>query len=78
MKAIPALVASLTISVSRALATGGALEGGRSGLLTECLLALLVVIVLSQFIPGITLLVHTVQGIFAYDKEETHPGPADR
>ena len=70
MKAISAMIISLTITASRALAAGGAYEGGRSGFLTECLIALLVMVVLFQFVPGFTLLVDSVKKMFASDNEK--------
>jgi hypothetical protein len=68
MKAMSAIVISLMVTASRALAVGAAPEGGGSGLLTECLLAVLVMIVLFQFIPGMALLIESVKGIFAPSK----------
>jgi hypothetical protein len=75
MKAIPASCIALTITAANALAAGSTVEGGGSGLLTECLLALLITIVLFQFVPGITLLVGTVQAIFAPGKDTKQQPP---
>jgi hypothetical protein len=74
MKAISAMLISLTIFVSRALAAGSASESGHYGLMTECLIAFFVTIFLFQFVPGITLLVGALKGIFAPDKAETPVG----
>jgi len=74
MKAISISFIALTITASKALAAGSAAEGGGSGLLTECLLALLVIVVLFQFVPGMTLLVGTVQAIFAAGRDKTKQG----
>ena len=76
MKTMSATVISLVVTASRALAAGGATEGRGYGLLTECLLGLFVVIFLFQFIPGITLLIGTVKGIFAPGKGVAHLGSA--
>ena len=70
MKALSALLISLTITASKALAADVAYEGGRSGFLTECLIALLVMVVLFQFVPGFTLLVDSVKKMFASDPEK--------
>jgi len=76
MKAMSAVLISLSIPVSNALAAGVAPEGGGSGFLMECLIGLLVLIVLFQFIPGIALFGGMVKGIFAPDKEAAHEGSA--
>ena len=76
MKALPAMLISLTVTASRVLASSGAPEGGRSGLMTECLIALLVMIVVFQFIPGMTLFVGMLKAMFAPGKRETQASPA--
>jgi hypothetical protein len=78
MKTMSAILISLMITASNALAAGGAPEGGGSCLMTECLLALLVMIVLFQFIPGMTLLIDMVKGIFAQGKQDSQADPADK
>ena len=74
MKTISAILISLTFIASRALAAGGASEGGSYGLLTECLIALLVMIFLFQFVPGFSLLLGMVKGMFAADKVDKPVG----
>jgi hypothetical protein len=74
MKAISALFISLAFTASSALATGAASEGRSYGLMTECLIAFFVTIFLFQFVPGITLLVGAVKGIFAPDSEKLPAG----
>ena len=76
MKAMSATIISLVITASRALAAGGATEVGRSGFLTECLLGLFVMIFLFQFIPGCTLFIGMVKGMFVPDKEAMPAGSA--
>ena len=78
MKAMSAMLISLTITASRVLAAGGVPEGGHSGFMTECLLALFVIIFLFQFVPGITLLVGSVKAMFSSEKEDRQVGSADK
>jgi len=64
MKTILIIVLSLLVTVSNALASGGT-EAEGMGIMGGLFIAFGVLIVLNQFIPGLTLLGGMLKGIFS-------------
>ena len=78
MKFIPATVLSLMITGTQALASAGDANSEGMGLLATFFVAFAVLVVLFQFLPGMTLLMGILKGIFAPEskrgKEATGTG----
>ncbi len=72
MRTISALLTSLILTASHALAAGGAPEGEGLGLLAIFFIGFGVMIVLFQFIPGIMLLAGMLKGLFSLGRKETN------
>lgn len=72
MRAISALLVSLIITASQALAAGGAPESEGLGLLAIFFIGFGVMIVLFQFIPGVMLMAGMLKGLFSLGRKETH------
>lgn len=71
MRAISAMLISLIITASQALAAGGTSEGESLGLLAIFFIGFGIMIVLFQFIPGIMLMAGMLKGIFSLDGKDT-------
>ena len=78
MRAISAMLISLMITASQALAAGGAPEGEGLGLLATLFIGFGVMIVLFQFIPGIMLMVGMLKGVFSSGRKETQETPVNQ
>jgi len=72
MRVISALLVSLIITASQALAAGGVPEGEGLGLLAIFFIGFGVMIVLFQFIPGVMLMAGMLKGLFSLGHKETH------
>lgn len=70
MRTISAMLTSLIITASQALAAGGAAEGEGLGLLAIFFIGFGVMIVLFQFIPGIMLMAGMLKGIFSLGQKD--------
>ena len=73
MKTAYAIVLSLMITGTQALASGGGSEGEGLSLLTTAFIALGVLIFMFQFVPGITLFFGMLKGLFSTAEKK----PAD-
>jgi len=64
MKAISATILALMVTVTQALATAGAPKEEGMGLLATLFISFAIFVVLFQFLPGITLFLAMLKGIF--------------
>ncbi|HBG06127.1 MAG: hypothetical protein A2075_24450 [Geobacteraceae bacterium GWC2_58_44] len=67
MKLISATILSLTITGTQALASAGGAKPEGMGLLATFFIAFAVLVVLFQFLPGMTLFLGMLKGIFSSD-----------
>ena len=65
MRFLAATTASLIIAGTKALASTGATETGGMGLLATFFIAFVVMVILFQFLPGMTLFLGIMKGIFS-------------
>lgn len=72
MRAISAILTTLMITASQAMAAGGAPEGEGLGILAACFIGFGIMIVMFQFVPGIMLMVGMLKGIFSLGWKEEH------
>ena len=72
MRAISAMLTSLMITASQALAAGGAPQGEGLGLLATLFIGFGVTIVLFQFIPGILLIAGMLKAVLSSGRQEAH------
>ena len=72
MRAISAMLISLMITASQALAAGAAPEAEGLGLLATLFIGFGVMIVMFQFVPGIMLMVGMLKGVFSLGRKDTH------
>ncbi|MCM0080060.1 hypothetical protein L4X63_00490 [Geomonas sp. Red32] len=69
MKTLSATALSLVITATQALASGGENHEGM-GLLTTFFIAFAVLIILFQMVPGLSLFVGMLKGIFSSERRE--------
>ncbi len=72
MRAISAILTTLMITASQAMAAGGAPEGEGLGILAACFIGFGIMIVMFQFVPGIMLMVGMLKGILSLGRKEEH------
>ena len=77
MKAIAATILSLVVTGTQALAAGGADAEGM-GLLATFFIAFAVLVILFQFLPGATLFVGILKGLFSSEVRKSVKEAADR
>ena len=70
MKTMYAIVLSLVITGTQALASGGGSEGEGLGLLAMFFIAFSILIVIFQFIPGIILFSVALKGLFSSSEKK--------
>ena len=75
MKTISAILTTLMITATQALAAGSTPEGEGIGILAACFIGFGVMIVLFQFIPGIMLMVGMLKGIFSLVRKDAKETP---
>jgi len=76
MRTISAILTTLMITTTQALASSAAPEGEGLGFLAACFIGFGVMIVMFQFIPGIMLMVGMLKGIFSLGRKNVHETPA--
>lgn len=72
MRAIIAMLTSIIITASQALASSGVPENEGIGILAACFIGFGIMIVMFQFIPGIMLMVGMLKGIFSLVRKDAH------
>ena len=77
MKAICATILSLMITGTQALAAAGGANAEGMGLLTTFFIAFAVLVILFQFIPGATLFIGILKGIFSSGVSKPAKGAVD-
>ena len=77
MRAISAMLISIMISASQALAASGAAEGEGLGILAACFIGFGVMIVMFQFIPGILLMAGMLKGVLSLGRKDAHKTSAN-
>ncbi len=78
MKAISAIITSLMITASQALAASGTAGGESLGLLAMLFIGFGVMIVIFQFIPGILLMFGMLKGIFSLGQKDAHEATSNK
>lgn len=76
MKLLSATTASLMVTGTHALASAGAAEDGGMGLLTTFFIAFVTLVILFQFLPGLTLFLGILKGIFSSEADQQAKGAA--
>ncbi len=77
MRAISAMLTTLMITASQALAAGGAPEGEGLGILAACFIGFGIMVVMFQFIPGIMLMAGMLKGILSLGRKDEHETTAN-
>lgn len=76
MRAISAMLTTLMITASQAMAAGGAPEGEGLGILAACFIGFGIMVVMFQFIPGIMLMVGMLKGVLSFGRKEERESSA--
>ena len=78
MRAISAMLTTLMITASQAMAAGGAPEGEGLGILAACFIGFGIMIVIFQFVPGIMLMIGMLKGIVSLGRKDANETTASR
>lgn len=78
MRAIYAMLTSLMITGSQALAASGTPEGEGLGFLAMLFIGFGVLIIVFQFIPGILLMFGMLKGVFSLGRKDTHEAASNK